>query len=208
MILSADRSGNISASPVLFLPHKKNDITRKFDEVTLANGMVLRMTRNHLLPLCDGSLVTARSLKEGDCLMTTSGTSEVATTTQNVEAGGIYTAVTKKEYLVVDGIVASPFALAHGIAHSFFDREDVGEWCKDNAHLVEAAKDEEVQQHRRRLMSAPENNKESACVELMETLFENYKDEGVGWGINGWGYKNFKTMEESDKPVTLRLSGF
>ena len=69
MILSADRDGTVSASPVLFLPHKKNDITRKFDEVTLANGMVLRMTRNHLLPLCDGSLVTARSLEEGDCVV-------------------------------------------------------------------------------------------------------------------------------------------
>ena len=219
MILSADRSGKISASPVLFLPHPDNDITRKFDEVTLANGMVVRMTRNHLLPLCDGSLVTARSLKEGDCLMTTSGMSKVATTKHDVEAGGIYTAVTKKEFLVVNGVVASPFALAHGIAHSLFDRADVGEWCKDNAHLVEAAKDEEVQQHRRRLMSAPENNKESGCVELMETLFENYKDEGVGWGTNGWGYKNFKTtlrgagnnkqqQQQQQPSLGMRLSGF
>ena len=212
MILSADRSGKISASPVLFLPHKKNDITRKFDEVTLANGMTVRMTRNHLLPLCDGSLVTARSLKKDDCLMTTSGMSKVATTKHDVEAGGIYTAVTKKEFLVVDGVVASPFALAHGIAHSFFDREDVGEWCKDNAHLVEAAKDEEVQQHRRRLTEG-----HNGCVELMETLFENYKDEGVGWGTNGWGYKNFKTTEKTAvlrgglakaAPLTMRFSGF
>ena len=88
MILSADRDGIISASPVVFLPHPNNDVTRKFDEVTLANGMTVRMTRNHLVPLCDGSLVTARSLKKDDCLMTTSGLEKVATTTQNVEAGG------------------------------------------------------------------------------------------------------------------------
>ncbi len=202
---------------MLFIPHPTNGLVRQFDEVTLANGMVVRMTRNHLVLLCDGSLVTARSLKEGDCLMTKDGMSKVAKTTKNVEASGIYTAVTENEFLVVDGIVASPFALAHGIAHALFDREGVGEWCKDNAHLVEAAKDEEVQQHRRRLMSAPENNKESGCVELMETLFENYKDEGVGWGTNGWGYKNFKTTEKpavlrgglaKAAPLTMRFSGF
>ena len=203
MILSADRDGIISSSPVLFLPHKKNDVTRKFDEVTLANGMAVRMTRNHLVPLCDGSLVTARSLKEGDCLMTTSGLEKVATTTQNVEAGGIYTAVTKKEFLVVDGIVASPFALAHGIAHALFDREDVAEWCKDNEHLVKAAKDDEVKDIVRRRRLADQSG--SACMTLMETLFENYKDEGVGWGTNGWGYKNFKT---TSAPLAMRLSGF
>ena len=211
MILSADRDGIISASPVVFLPHPENDITRKFDEVTLANGMVVRMTRNHLIPLCDGSLVTARSLKEDDCLMTTDGMSKVATTKHNVESGGIYTAVTKNEFLVVDGIVASPFALAHGIAHSFFDRADVSEWCKDNSHLVEHTADEEIKSivgssRRRRLTEgSPENNKESGCVDLMETLFENYKDEGVGWGTNGWGYKNFKT---TSAPLAMRLSGF
>merc|ERR1712078_417677 len=91
------------------------------------------------------SLVTARSLKEGDCVMTKDGEDKVAKTTNDVEASGIYTAVTENEFLVVDGVVASPFALAHGIAHSLFDREDVTEWCKENSHLVPAAKDEEVQ---------------------------------------------------------------
>ena len=109
-------------------------------------------------------------------------------------------------------IVASPFALAHGIAHSLFDRKDVNKWCKDNAHLVEAAKDEEIQDivSRRRLS---EGDAVSGCVELMETLFENYKDEGVGWGANGFGYKNFKTLrgaanEMKKPPLPLRLSGF
>jgi len=194
VILGANRNGTISASPVLFIPHPKNTNLRQFDEIELVNGMVVRMTRNHLVPLCDGSLVTARSLKEGDCLTTTKGMSKVAKVTQNVEASGIYTAVTKNEFLMVDGVMASPFALAHGIAHSLFDREDVSEWCKTNEHLVQAANAPMVKAivSRRRLTVST-----TACMDLMETLFENYKDEGVGWGTNGWGYKNFKTTEMS-----------
>ena len=45
----------------------------------------------------------------------------------------------------------------------------------------------------------------------METLFENYKDEGVGWGTNGFGYKNFQTLRggAEEKPtLPMRLSGF
>ena len=109
---------------------------------------------------------------------------------------------------MVDGVVASPFALAHGIAHALFNREDVTEWCKDNAHLVPAAKDEEVKNivSRRRLT---EGDATTGCVDLMETLFENYKDEGVGWGTNGFGYKNFKTLRGAAKmSLPMRLSGF
>jgi hypothetical protein len=75
---------------------------------------------------------------------TVDGHDTVVRTAKNLMRDGIYTAVTKKEFLVVNGVVASPFALAHGVAHSFFDRSEVTEWCKDNSHLVEAAKDEEV----------------------------------------------------------------
>ena len=194
--MGADRYGNVSFSPVIFLPHKTNNIQRKFDEITTGGGNSVRMTRNHIIPLCDRSLVTARSLKTGDCLMTANGEDTVAKITLNVEAGGIYTAVTKNEFLVVDGVVASPFALAHGIAHSFFDRDDVIDWCKKNDHLLPAAEDKEVKAlHARRKLLLTSNNNDSvgSCVTLMKTLFDNYKDEGVGWGTQGWGYRMFKT---------------
>ena len=116
--------------------------------------------------------------------------------------------MTKNEFLVVDGVVASPFALAHGIAHSLFDREDVNEWCEENAHLMSAAKDAEIMDmaSRRRLT---EGDATTGCVDLMETLFENYKDEGVGWGTNGFGYKNFHTIRGGAKTsLPMRLSGF
>jgi hypothetical protein len=214
--MGADRNGSVSTSPVLFLPHPENDIVRKFDEIETLKGLTVRMTRNHLLPLCDGSLVTARSLREGDCVMTKDGEDNVAKATQNVEAGGIYTAVTKNEFLVVDGVVASPFALAHGIAHSLFNRQDVARWCSDNAYLLPEAKDEEIKHHmsRRGLRQGPINTSrlQEHCLNLMEVLFENYKDEGVGWGIDGWGYRTFQTMRgtAANKPSSLqmRLSGF
>ena len=214
--MGADRDGKISYSPVIFTPHPFNNITRQFDEVKTMNGKVLSMTRNHLIPLCDGSLVTARSLKNGDCVMTKDGEDKVSTTTPNVEAAGIYTAVTKNEFLVVDGVVASPFALAHGIAHSLFNRQDVARWCSDNAYLLPEAKDEEIKHHmsRRGLRQGPINTSrlQEHCLNLMEVLFENYKDEGVGWGIDGWGYRAFQTMRgtAANKPSSLqmRLSGF
>ena len=193
---------------MIFNPHPFNNGKHFFVEVVTVTGKAVRMTPNHLLPLCNGGLVTARSLEEGDCVMTADGEEKVAKTTQNVEASGIYTAVTKNEFLVVDGVVASPFALAHGIAHSLFDREDVNEWCEDNHHLVPAAKDAEIMDivSRRRLT---EGDATTACVDLMETLFENYKDEGVGWGTNGFGYKNFQTIRGGAKTsLPMRLSGF
>ena len=42
----------------------------------------------------------------------------------------------------------------------------------------------------------------------MKALFENYKDEGVGWGSNGWGYRNFKTLRGVDSSLEMHLSGF
>ena len=108
-IKGADRNDTISYSQVIFNPHPANNGTHFFVEVVTVNGKIVSMTPNHLLPLCNGGLVTARSFEEGHCVMT-----------QNVEAGGVYTAVSENEFLVVDGVVASPFALAHGIAHSFF----------------------------------------------------------------------------------------
>ena len=196
-IKGADRNDTISYSQVIFNPHPANNGTHFFVEVVTVNGKIVSMTPNHLLPLCNGGLVTARSFEEGHCVMT-----------QNVEAGGVYTAVSENEFLVVDGVVVSPFALSHGIAHFLFDREDVNEWCEDNHHLVPAAKDAEIMDmtSRRRLT---EGGATSGCVELMETLFENYKDEGVGWGTNGFGYKNFQTIRGGAKTsLPMRLSGF
>jgi hypothetical protein len=207
-VLSADRYGTVSASKVVFLPHKLNDIKRNFDRVTTSSGKTLTMTKNHLLPLCDGSLVTARSVAVGQCIKTVDGDETVASLVLDKEFGGVYTAVTENEFLVVNGVVASPFALAHGVAHAYFNRTDTEEWCNDNEYLLNEAATKKIQdlnKLRRRLSSGP-----SGCAALLETMFENYQEHGVGWGSNGWGYRNFQTTRGEIKaaPMPLLLAGW
>lgn len=206
-VLSADRYGTISASKVVFLPHKPNDIKRNFDMVTTSSGKTLTMTKNHLLPLCDGSLVTARSVSVGQCLKTVDGDEVVASLVLDKEFDGLYTAVTENEFLVVNGVVASPFALAHGVAHAYFNRTDSEEWCHDNEYLLGEAATEVVKDltSRRRLSAGP-----SGCAALLETMFENYQEHGVGWGSSGWGYRNFQTTQGEKKvaPMPLLLAGW
>ena len=88
-MLCADRNGVLSYSQVLFLPHNYNNGTHNFDKIVTASGKIVVVTRNHLIPICNGALVTARSLREGDCVRTADGEEKVAKTIKNVEAGGI-----------------------------------------------------------------------------------------------------------------------
>lgn len=203
VVLSVDRRGNISLSPVVFLPHNPNNTPRQFDKIETASGKRLAMTRNHLLPLCDGTLVTARSLEKGACVRTVNGDETVAKVTRDLTFGGVYTAVTTNEFLVVNGVVASPFAAAHGVAHAFFDRNDAAAWCADNAALLAVAAAEDVQVHRRRL--ANETAGGETCVALLNSMFENYKDEGVGWGAAGFGFRNFNNLREGQKKAASSL---
>lgn len=209
VILSADRNGKVAPSPVVFLPHNKNNITRQFDLIETASGKSLTMTRNHLLPLCDGTLVTARSLEIGQCVRTVNGEGSVSKVTRDVTAGGVYTAVTADEFLVVNGIVASPFALASGVTHSFFDTKDVAAWCADNEALLAEATADVVKEamSRRRLTEGGVEG----CVTLLNSMYENYKDEGVGWGTAGFGFRNFNNLRGNQKEAAeslMQLAGW
>lgn len=51
-ILSADRSGGLSYSDVVFVPHAPNGRPSAFLELTLASGKRVRPTPRHLLKLC------------------------------------------------------------------------------------------------------------------------------------------------------------
>ena len=114
-VLSANAKGEFSFSPVVAVPHGPN--VRKATLVALetSKGKVLRLTKLHLLPRCDGSLAYAGSLVPGDCLRTIDG-DEPVERVGTVPAVGLFTAVPALEYLVVNGVVASPFALSHGLA--------------------------------------------------------------------------------------------
>jgi len=117
-VLSADAAGKLSFSDVIFLPHGTNSKKADFLAVTTESGKIIKATPSHLLQACDGSLVQA---KAASCLRTVDGAESVKSIDRFM-AEGIYTAVTlKNEFLVVDGVVASPFALAHTLADAYYN---------------------------------------------------------------------------------------
>jgi len=66
----------------------------------------------------------ASELLVGDCLFTVDG-KETLTEISSVVANGIYTAVTKAKFIVVDSIVASPFSRDSDRDHSMREYEEL-----------------------------------------------------------------------------------
>ena len=66
------------------------------------------------------SLVAASAVQAGDCLRTVDGAEKVVSVSV-VEGQGVYSLVTKEEFVVVNGVVASPFAGNHAAAHAFYN---------------------------------------------------------------------------------------
>ena len=89
-------------------------------KVVTSSGKSLKATKMHLLQKCDGTLAYAGALTEGDCLRTVDG-DEAVTALSVAKAEGIYTAVTTSKFLVVNGIVASPFGVSHGLMNSYYN---------------------------------------------------------------------------------------
>jgi hypothetical protein len=119
MILSADASGEVSASPVVAIPHGKNSIVSNFVMLSTREGKSLKLTADHLIPTvsCGGNekghiVVKAANLASGSCILTVDGI-EVVTGNEIVISTGLYTVVTLNDYVVINGIVASPFAVSH-----------------------------------------------------------------------------------------------
>ena len=66
------------------------------------------------------TLVSASSVQVGSCVQSITGREEVVASEQ-VEGYGIYTIVTKASLVVVNGIVASPFAGNHAAANAYYN---------------------------------------------------------------------------------------
>jgi Hint module len=125
-VLAADAAGRTFYSDVVFVPHGPNKDSALFVHITTADGRDIKMTESHILPsgVCDTSsslpLVYAKDVNVGDCIMTVSGQERVSTV-EVVSGQGLYTIVTKAEYVVVNGIIASPFAVNHMMANMYYD---------------------------------------------------------------------------------------
>ena len=125
-VLSADAAGRTSYSDVVYVPHRANSDDALFTHITTTSGRDIKMTPSHIilagpchssapLPLTYASLVSV-----GDCVMTVSG-EDMVSTVETVQGKGLYTVVTKEEYVVVNGIIASPFAANHMLANLYYN---------------------------------------------------------------------------------------
>ena len=125
-VLAADAAGLTLYSDVVFVPHGTNEDNALFVHITTANDRDIKMTESHILPsgACNAAsslpLVYAKHVKVGDCVMTVSGMERVSAV-ETVKGQGLYTIVTKDEYVVVNGIIASPFAYNHMMASMYYN---------------------------------------------------------------------------------------
>ena len=125
-MLAADAAGRTSYSDVVFVPHRANSDDALFTHITTASGRDIKMTSSHIIlagpchltgPL---PLLYASSVTVGDCVMTVSG-KDMVSTVETVQGKGLYTIVTKEEYVVVNGIIASSFAANHMLANLYYN---------------------------------------------------------------------------------------
>jgi hypothetical protein len=125
-ILSADREKRLTYSKVIAVPHRPNDDLFEFVRIQLESLKDLKVTSTHILPVyrdCNDQLnmelVPANVIERGMCLLTVHGPDAV-TSIASVVDRGLYSAVTEKEFIVVNGIVASPFADNHFIGNAYY----------------------------------------------------------------------------------------
>ena len=123
MVASKDRK--ISFSPVIVIPHPVNADETEFVKLKTESGRDIKMTPIHLVMggICGNihSLKEANSLRVNDCVSTIDG-EEIITDKTSMLGNGIYTVVTAAdEYLVVNGVLVSPFASNHMVANAFYN---------------------------------------------------------------------------------------
>ena len=126
-VLAANAQGAFVFSDVIAVPHAKNNDRVMFNEISLANGADIRMTGEHLLPVAAScgvdavfAVTAAKDVAANSCVMTVNGQSAVVSNNK-VAGAGIYTIVTNEEYVVVNGVVASPFATCHAMGNTFYN---------------------------------------------------------------------------------------
>jgi hypothetical protein len=112
-------------SEVVAVPHGRNEIPTSFVEITTGFGDSVKMSPAHLVSAgsCGSSLplAYAKDVRVGDCVMTGSGVQAVVSSVKDVQGKGIYSFVTREEFIVVGNVVASPFAVNHFVPNMFYN---------------------------------------------------------------------------------------
>lgn len=120
------KSNDFVFSDVVSVPHEQNNKEATFQQITTMKELNIKLTPSHLIlsRKCSSdsemTLTEASKIQKGDCLLTLIGEEEVVSN-DAVTGNGIYTIVTKEEYVVVSDIVASPFASNHFIPNVFYN---------------------------------------------------------------------------------------
>ena len=125
-ILAATSDLGLYWSRVIAIPHLKNLIPAEFIQINLLSGKSVKMTYEHLLPSgsCGQRVVftlkAAFLLKIGECVLTDSGNDAIQSI-EIVKGRGLYSLVTEMPFVVINGVVASPFAVSHDAANLYYD---------------------------------------------------------------------------------------
>ena len=124
VVLAATTVGKTVFSEVVYVPHGANKEIALFAHITTESGRDLKMTMNHILPagVCGSTLplVYASEVSVGSCIQTVSGEEKVSMV-ESLRGEGVYTIVTKEEFVVVNGIIASSFGANHMMANLYYN---------------------------------------------------------------------------------------
>mmetsp|Transcript_80569 Transcript_80569/g.160767 ORF Transcript_80569/g.160767 Transcript_80569/m.160767 type:complete len:351 (-) Transcript_80569:194-1246(-) len=127
---TCDTREDFSFNEVAKLPHGLNSEPAAFLTLTIGDKIV-DMTYDHYIPRCDGGVVTASELAVGDCLKTIDGKETLLDITASSKPG-VYTAITKDVYIVVNGIVASPYSKIISAEKPNFSEQDFKKYSAQN----------------------------------------------------------------------------
>jgi hypothetical protein len=127
-ILSANAQGQTKFATVVAVPHARNDQVAMFVQLTTRGGGDIKLSSGHLIMVdsaCDSQyrLMKASSVKTGMCLVPADASMIASMEIESVKTvvgQGVYTVVTEEEFVVVNGFVASPFAVNHFVAHNLY----------------------------------------------------------------------------------------
>ena len=125
-VLAADARRQPLFAEFIFVPHGANEEEAFFTHITTALGRDIKLTASHILPAgdCDSQSplphVYASEVTVGSCILTVSGVEKVSAVGA-VPGLGLYTIITKEQYVVVNGIIASPFAFSHVLGNCYYN---------------------------------------------------------------------------------------
>jgi len=136
-VLVASMDGReLSYSPIIAIPHGENSERSIMTKISIESGTDLTLTPDHLVVAgsCDaaaGSVMSLRlagDVKVGTCVQSITSSSGGPTRVKviavsSVNVNGIYTAVAlaSDKLLVVNGVVASPFAVNHLLVNAYYE---------------------------------------------------------------------------------------